>query len=401
MLKLVLSVSLAGVGLLATSGCSKQSKNKPAVTAPQAQYVLTEADRASAMAFGEKWAEALLVEDRDFVSERFDLVAMAAIDFSQFDLSAKDRSDFQAGILEGLMSAKPRIIDQMVFAQAKPLRVTAGEQGPLLMMRFIPPAGGMDYQELHLAPMEATSSEWKIVDLNSFAAGRFSDNMRKLAARMVGAQNASVLEKLVQGEDALLKHMGQIQKSNTLRAQGRHQEAVDILSGLPDAALNQKMVLLGLIMNAMMLDGCDEVGSPYYLAIKRFEENFPDDPALDLMLIDSLLAEKRFSECRQRVKNIDERIGGDPYLRVVEGYIDIAEGKYAQAKKRAEKFRAIEPESPEGDSLLLEVGLGSQDFELVATVMKRMEKDFGWEWDLEGVSEFDEFLKSPEAKPWR
>lgn len=269
------------------------------------------------------------------------------------------------------------------------------------MLRLVLEEGGFDYIEFDLEALSEAREDWKVVDMHSFVSGRKSQTMRDMVLQMLKSQGSSVLERLTGDENEMLEHMPKLRNVRELRAQGKHQEALDILKQMPESVQAHKVVLLQMIIISQMLEDASEVGSTYQKAIKRYEENFPRDPALDMLLIDSLLVDERYEDCRERLRRLDKRVGGDPFLAAYAGYIYLAEGNFAEVLRRGEEFREIEPDNDEGDMLILEAVLGLKDFERTAATLKRLEDDFDYVWELVGVEGFEEFLASPHGEPWR
>jgi tetratricopeptide (TPR) repeat protein len=142
-------------------------------------------------------------------------------------------------------------------------------------------------------------------------------------------------------------------------------------------------------------DADDQAGAA---AILDEVEKLPaDDPAKGSILLDRLIAKKRFAEAKAALEEIDRRVLGDPYLWALRGNILFLEGKSELAKSEIGRAVTADPSLEEGYLALIGISLKERRFKDTARWLTAMRDVAGAEiLNMETLPEYAEFVRSPE-----
>ncbi len=177
---------------------------------------------------------------------------------------------------------------------------------------------------------------------------------------------------------------------------GKYQEALDIYNGLPDRLQKEKVLLVTRIRAARGLKG-----EPYDEAVRVYRKAFPNEPNLDLILIDAYSAHKLYDRALAAIDGLDRTLGGDPYLDAVRGITYLGKGDLAAAKRCAQKSVAAEPDLPAAYLCRLAIALKEKDFARTSTLLTMIRDKFPkWMPALKSDPDFAEYVKSPQYRSW-
>lgn len=194
---------------------------------------------------------------------------------------------------------------------------------PRPLLRVVDASGAFNYHQLEL---DKQGGDVRAVDIYFFASGEnMSETFRALTETLVGTGSTAASNSL--------------RRIRQLMDTGDHAEARALLQKLPAAVRGTKA--------AMLLDvkiTGESIESPEYLAaIDAYAKAFPNDPSLDLVVLDGLFLRKKYDEALAVLDKIDQRVGGDPYLDTMRAGIHGEAGRHPEALAAAKRATEREP----------------------------------------------------------
>jgi tetratricopeptide (TPR) repeat protein len=139
----------------------------------------------------------------------------------------------------------------------------------------------------------------------------------------------------------------------------------------------------------------------YEQAIQDFRKFFPDDPALDLVTVDSYDMQKQYGKARAAVDRVDRAVGGDPYLNLLRAQFYFVEKKYDEALQCARKAVAAESDLAPAYWVQVNVSLHKKDFDETTRLLGVLEQDLGIRiGKLTTIPEYADYVKSPQYATW-
>jgi predicted Zn-dependent protease len=192
------------------------------------------------------------------------------------------------------------------------------------------------------------------------------------------------------------------QRVQELIASHRYREAKSVLDGLEPRLRKEKSILIAQLTVAASLDVDGSTGE-YARAIAAFEEQFPDDPALELLSIDGYFLKGETDEALAAIDRLDARVGGDPYLDFMRGSMLLEAEQFDRARERAHAALEREPGLVDPHWLLVTVSLREKNFAETVRLFGTLESELGIEMEpdlmaLEPI--YADFLQSDEYRAW-
>lgn len=276
------------------------------------------------------------------------------------------------------------------------IRSLAGKTRALFRLLDALGEGGVNYHDLELT--RKPNGEVRIADIYIYAAGEnFSDILRRQVLPAAAQQNRGILAILTGRESDYLKNVEQLLRMQKLARDGKFREALALCEALPPSLKNDKNVLLQKVGIAL------KTGEPeYQAALREIEQKLPNDPCLDLLMLDALVARKKHAEAIQLVDKIDRRLGGDPYLEVIRAIAYAEAENPAQSQAALERAVAAEPTLIHARLMLIASALSRKDYARVALELTTIECDLGVEIaDIEQEAIYEDFVKSEEYRKWK
>jgi len=258
----------------------------------------------------------------------------------------------------------------------------------------LPQSGGMNYHELVIS-VDANKQP-RIADIYVYLSGELlSQSIRRLVLPSVAAANAGILAKLTGVESELIKNIGTIEKINELTSAQKYQEAFNLFGTLPEALQKDKTVLLTKLIVAQNLNDAD-----YINVIRDLERNWPEDAARDFRALDLLSLQEQHSEL---IKTVDRLIAGiqDPYLNVLKVNSLLALNRVDEARQAVSQAQAVSPNRIDIYWLEVSIALKALDHATTATLLSEIGEKFGMVFDdLTSVPEYAEFAASDIGREW-
>lgn len=263
------------------------------------------------------------------------------------------------------------------------------------LFRLVGDDSGVVYHELALVTDE--SGAVKIADVYVHNSGEWiSETFRRGFLPMAESAQKDFIEKLEGVEKLFLQYISETQGIVLLIKAGRAADALKMWAALPEPLRKDKNLLL------MRLSLAAEIGGRELdAAIEDFRKAFPDEPALDLALMDILTEQKKFDEAMTVIARIEKTLGGDPYLHVLRAGVLLKQDKFAEAKQWAQKTIAEEPTLVDGPITLLTISLLEKNHAETARLLTLLEMEFKLTMgDLTKAEQYEDFVKSKEYGEW-
>jgi tetratricopeptide (TPR) repeat protein len=275
------------------------------------------------------------------------------------------------------------------------LRIREFQGRPSALFRLVGDDSGVVYHDLALTT--DASGAVKIADVYVHNSGEWiSETFRRGFLPMADSAQNDFLEKTEGTEKAFLQSLSEVQGIMLLVKAGRASDALKMWAALPEPLRKDKNLLL------MRLSLAAEVGGrELHAAIEDFTKMFPDEPALDLALLDVWTEQKKFDEAMTVIERIEKSLGGDPYLHVLRAGVLLKQDKFADAKRWAQKTVAEEPTLVDGPITLLTISLLEKDHAETARLLTVLETQFKLTMgDLTKAEQYEKFVKSKEYAAW-
>lgn len=277
------------------------------------------------------------------------------------------------------------------------LRLVDGE--PRALFRLINSSeGGVNYHDMVLVAPD--KGEVRFADLFIYLAGeRISDTLRRSLLPLAVHEQRGLLAKLTGQESDYIKSLPAITRMQQQNREGKPEQALKTVKALPASVQRDKNILIQRIGFA----NAAEDGKEFTAAVEDFQKAFPGDPALDLLLLQSLQLNKKYDEYMKAADNLDRKLGGDPYIHVLKAGVLSEQQKLDAARESAKTAIAAEPSMKAAYWTLLSILLAQKDYAETARNLTVVEDDLGVQLadDLGQVEIFAEFAKSEEGRKWQ
>jgi hypothetical protein len=157
----------------------------------------------------------------------------------------------------------------------------------------------LNYQDYELIKI---NGECRIADVYLYMSGE------TLSETLANTFN-SIFQKSGDAEQKKLTGLEDVKEIKLLMNKGKNAEAKEIYDALPEYLKKTKMVLLLNILICSNLAADD-----YNTAIKDFQEKFPNEPNMNLLMIDGYYLQKDYTKMLAAVNALDTQINKDPLL---------------------------------------------------------------------------------------
>jgi len=341
---------------------------------------------------------AIAHQDAALLNGLIDEVQMVDRVLAGLDVDQAFRTNFTQGVREG--GGLTKLSNEILGAVQRGgdftfvRMVQKGDELRPLFRLTLPQSGGMNYHELVIS-VDANKQP-RIADIYVYLSGELlSQSIRRLVLPSVAAANAGILAKLTGVESDLIKNIGTIEKINELTSAQKYQEAFDLFGTLPEALQKDKTVLLTKLIVAQNLNDAD-----YINVIRDLERNWPEDAARDFRALDLLSLQEQHSEL---IKTVDRLIAGiqDPYLNVLKVNSLLALNRVDDARQAVAQAKAVSPNRVDIYWLEVSIALKALDHATTATLLSEIGEKFGMVFDdLTSVHEYAEFVASDIGREW-
>ena len=271
-----------------------------------------------------------------------------------------------------------------------------GNQRTALLRIVSPDSGGMDYHEFMLG--RGVDGKVRAVDMYLYmTAELFSESLRRPYLQAAASDQRGLVERLLGTEQDFVKHAFKLNDIADLLVAGKNREALDVYYQLPLSLQNDKTFLLLRLQATQRLD--DKL---YVATIKRFQDLFPKNAAIDMISIDGLILSKHYHEAIAAIDRLDKSLGGDPYLNMLRAGVYFASGEKDKARKAAEAAVQGNPDMIDCYWTLVGINREQNDYPGLLKALKQIDNHFNIEFnDLTTDPDYAGFVKSPQFEEWK
>lgn len=273
-------------------------------------------------------------------------------------------------------------------------RLREKDGGTWAQYRTLLPDGGVNYIEL-LVEQEEGADRALATDLYFYMTGeRFTQTMKNTLISLT-ADNGGATG----GEKhPLVAYARDIEKYNEYIRTGKAADAVSLYESWPPDLQEYKTMMIPYISIMVELDS-----ARYMAAMDRFSKLYPDDPALDLILMDKLFLEGDLEGLFKRMDRLEAALGGpDSYLEFVRA------AAYYDAERREEGdaaiHRSIELEPGYVNAYLL-LGVSQVEAGEFAEAIQTFDEMLSHSTSLSKAdltfTDYPAFMASPEYQAWQ
>jgi hypothetical protein len=403
-----LMISLVAVACAGIPGCGGQPKSEVANQPKPAAGLPSNPNGTRVESIPEKDCEHYANEVVQAVASGNKAVLNSLLDWEAIFATATAKLDAPPNVVKGWIQEMRQALNTNVgFADSLIQNTKAGGQFDYLrtrishgrqvvMFRLLgPESRGVNYIEFIVK--QGPDHKIRATDLYPYAAGEFiTESVHRALLPAAASQSRSFLEKLVGKEQDFVLDLPKIQPISQAILQGRKKDALRMLDELRPGTKKAKMVLL------MRTQAAQEADQNVYLAtLEEFRSLFPNDPCLDLQLIDYYSLTKKPEEVLKCIDRLDKAVGGDPYLNYMRASQAVDRGDRAEARRLCKLI--VEQEPTFKPAYFLHIGLSLKDDLDDETLawLKKLHKTLGISFkDLTTVHDYARFVKSPQYKEW-
>ena len=170
-----------------------------------------------------------------------------------------------------------------------------------------------------------------------------------------------------------LENMEQLKKVKDLMESGRNAEAKKIIDAMPEEIRKGKIVQIYNLKASAELG--DEENTK---AINEYQQLYPNEPNMHLMLIDVYFTQKDYSKALESVNKLDSSLGKDPFLDYYRAIISNLLNDKAAARKYLEQLNTNIPLFEGGALELIASYAKTSEFDKAVAVINKLKtnKDF-------------------------
>ena len=252
---------------------------------------------------------------------------------------------------------------------------------------------GLNYHDFTLARRDGKTSA---VDLYAYTQGETFTRMFRREYMKALAATSKDRSKLSDWEREYLDSLPRTQEIVAHIKAEEYREALKKIAALPESVRKERIMMSQRVVAAIRV-GVEEGAE----AIKAWKAEFPDDPALRILMIDLHLTEKKFDEAIETVRALDGVVGGDAYLTYYEGLVLVMKGDPDAARKAYEL--AVQKDKRLADPYwtLIEMALESKNWKEVTRLLLAVENDAGVEMsDLQDADGYKEYIATDDYQSW-
>lgn len=261
------------------------------------------------------------------------------------------------------------------------------------LFRIIQPTGSLNYCDMRVG--KSGDGTLRCTDLRVFTIGEYlSETFRHDFRLLVAKYEAG---KSTPEFDAYLKHTDDLSEIARTARKGDGTRACELIEKLPSVLQTNRRVLI------MKIRACENQGDEVWLsAINEFSDRFPHDPTTKLLAIQANILMGQHDTALQLLKELDESIGGDPYLGALRADQYFLQGDIQTAKEIA--IEVIEEE--QGLHLAYwTLARAAAEEGMFVDAVRWLDKLYGPEVPTEAIEEalhdYSKLLDSPEFRQWK
>jgi len=361
----------------------------PEVKAPSVKAV----SETEAQAFGEALVTAARRGDKPKLEGLIDFKVMVQRSLADLKVANAVLQQTTAGVIQGARTTG--LVHQLASISErgdtiKVLQTRTDDTGRWATVRLLPAAGGFEHYDFLLD--KRGNGDVVTVDVQMLTSGELmSATMGRALVSALG-MDKSLLKRLSERENALLKHMPDILKAQQTLVTGDAAGAASMLEALPEKVREQKFVMLVLVQ-ATAATGDD---ARYSRALSALLKAFPNDPAATVASIDHHFLTKEYDKALAAIDRVEKSTVPDPYFGVLRTNALLELDRFDDARKAIDATIDKEPDMLMAHFSLVALLLRQKAHDATAAQLLKMRETFNLEYDLAAVPEYADFVASPQ-----
>lgn len=385
--------------VLGQVGCQRGVPNA-ASPAPAMKVTGAPITEAEAEEFADRMTQAVAARDAAAIDRLVRMGELGERLVSDLGMPAVQRKAFLEGMSNSLQKAG---IGQQILKSIegggsyKLLRIRTLDGRPRPLFRLIGSDGAFNYHEYTLARHK--DGQVGAEDMYVYASAEsISQTLRRLIIPTLASRpGMGGLNKIDPQEVSRLEAFGTMGKA---ARSGDFKSAVAAYRKLPKKSQEQKPILLMYMLATSHLGADGEADC--LAAMQLFHDQYPNDAANDFISINFYFLQKRYAAARKSIEELDQTLGGDPFLDVMRGNAWMEEGRFDEARQAMEE--AIQKESDLANAYWARITLSLRENKHDDTLLwlqTVVEKCSDEVESLSEVPEYAEFVKSPQHGEWK
>jgi len=279
------------------------------------------------------------------------------------------------------------------------MRVREVDGEPRILFRLVRADGSPDYHEY--VPVVAPDGKILFADVYVYSFGEMlSRTTQRAALPLLTITQRSVLARLFSRPDEYVDNCNKIIEIAKYAKEGTTEAdstAVAIYNSLPPSVQRDK----NLLITRLRIAEKNPTQAGYNRTVERITNDLETDPALDLLLLRHRLSRGDSRELQAALRELNESVGGDPYLKVIQGNIRFFANDPYVAKLFYRQALEAEPTLSYAYEALIIVGLQEREFNTVKRLLLEYELKTPVRLDdLEKSPLYAEFIKTREYRDW-
>ena len=383
---------------MALCACKKETKALKHIEPPSAPpKAVTQGRKITlneAEALGRALEQAVQNQNAAEFETLLDLAAMVAHGMPHEMRGTAQAMEVTRGILSTLSG---NLLKNLSAGDYRFLSVEKTPEGAAAHMRLIPADGSLNYHRLTIG--RNADQQPVAVDVYVYVTGEpLSHTIGRMVGQLSGGSNADSL--------AIAKGM---QRASAALQAGKPDSAEAILSALPAAWQKQKSIMQMRILAAngvavQKMQAGKPIGNAYRQAVEAFQTKFPKADNLPLLLMDYHFLKQDYPKTAKAVDQLDQQVGGDPYLNLIRANIAIGQNDAEAARGFVETLiKALPDKATEGYGILLDQAIEAQNHAETTRVLKALEAETPVRFpiDFNKAKPFADYMASPEYEKWK
>lgn len=327
-----------------------------------------------------------------FVDNAFDLDEIFERITEDIVTTDDDRESFLSGVKPGFGFAEKLTRELGSEGSFRLVHFNWNDERPAALYRIVPPNGSLNYVELIFGDRDDTVVT--IDDVFMYNTGElFTSSMR----RLMGADRSNPLYNMIASD--VKENAATVTTLTDLVKSGEYRKALRQYEAAPGRLKNDKVV------QTMRLRAAMEVGEEEYkAALVDVRQRFPNDPSLNLILIDHYYMLKQHDSMLVLLNRLDSIVKGDPYLNLYRALVSAEQGKYEQGRNQLEQVMAYDSTLVVPYYNMMTLALKQGDHTATLRMIEVLEQRFGQKFDpalIESNEAYAQFARSDEYRAWR
>lgn len=261
--------------------------------------------------------------------------------------NSRDAKAFGSGVQQGMKMGSTIVSSVSKKGTYKLLRIYEKDNVQHALFRLYDD-GSLNYHDIEL---KRSGKDVKIADIFVYTSGELlSETIRGLYDEMM----------LTKGEisaSSLSSWASKLPEMRRLMTSGQAEEALDIYNELPAKVKNMRAMQ---IMHVLISSGLDDMDQ-YNAAIEQYKKLYPNEPNMQLLLLDGYIIKKQYDQALDGINEIDKMVQKDPMLDYYRYMVyNLKEDK---AKGRTHLIAAMKqmPDFEDGMLELIALYIGEKD----------------------------------------